>query len=158
IGRTVIKTSAERLKWFIDFAQLDWVSGMDPEEFWFGTPAEWITRLKELKEWQYLKLKEEVIEFVGGNDPSEPFRFVPETILVRDEDYEDDGPTFTNKPSPLSVSETLERWLTKENMAALAFNARWSLKKALAPPKTETVPVVTRKRISFKKGGEQHVE
>src|SRR5262249_40385562 len=100
----MMKTSAERLKWFLDFAQVDWVTDVDLEEFWFGTPAERIRVLKELKlkEWQYLKLKEEIIEFVGGNDPSEPFRLLPAKIRIEDELESDYGPTF--KPSPLSVS------------------------------------------------------
>src|SRR5262249_26866228 len=132
-----------------------WVSGVDAEEFWFGAP-EWITRLKELKEWEFLKLKEEVIEFVGGNDPSEPFRFVPKKIRVEDEAYDDFGPVF--EPSPLSVSETLERWLTKENMAVPPFNAAPYLGEALAPPRT--VPAVTRKPFSFvrRPGEQQQVE
>ena len=69
-----MKTSADRLKWFLDFAQLEWVSNLDPEQFLSGTPK-LIEGLKELKEWEYLKLKEEVIEFIGGDDPNEPFRF-----------------------------------------------------------------------------------
>lgn len=122
--------------WFLDFAQSEWVSHVD-KEVWFCNPAERIRIKKELrlKEWQYLKLKEEVIEFVGGNDPNEPFRFLPEKIRIEDDEMESDyGPTY--KPSPLSVSETLERWLTKDTMIILAVSAGWYLEKALAPPQT----------------------
>src|SRR5262249_12045963 len=111
---------------------------------------------KVLKEWEYLKLKDEIAEFVGGSDPSEPFRFLPQKIRVIQNDKLDldYGPQF--EPSPLSVSETLERWLTKEKMLELAENAGWNLRQVLAP--TRTTPAVIKKPISFRRGEQRRVE
>jgi hypothetical protein len=49
-------TSADRLRWYIDFARVH-------------------SRNQELKEWQVLKLRDEIIEFVAGSEPDESFRF-----------------------------------------------------------------------------------
>src|SRR5262245_44001130 len=116
-----MKTSADRLKWFLDFAQLDWVSDVDPEEFMFGTP-ESITGLKELKEWEYLKLKEEVIEFIGGTDPNEPVQFGIEEKPI---EWDDDYPIYAN--SDHTLRDQISEWLTREELAALCVRSRGSL-------------------------------
>jgi hypothetical protein len=116
----MMKTS-DRLKWFLDFAQLAWVSNLDPEEFLLSTP-ESITGLKELKEWEYLKLKEEVIEFIGGDDPHESFRFGIEKEIL-DEDASG-FPIWGLRPI---VSEATAEFLTREELAALCVRAGYYL-------------------------------
>jgi hypothetical protein len=90
-----MKTSGDRLRWFIEFAQLD-------------------RNLAGVKEWEYLKLKEEVVEFVVAPDSNEQVH-----LDVKQEplDYDDYGPVYG--PSRKSIREAMEEWLTKERLLEL---------------------------------------
>jgi hypothetical protein len=113
----MMKTSAERLKWFLDFAQLEWVSNLDEEAFLFETP-ESIPELKELKEWEFLKLKEEVIEFIGGDDANEPFRFG-----IKKEPVAYDKNLFPIWGRRRILSDAIGEFLTREELAGLCVRA-----------------------------------
>jgi hypothetical protein len=116
----MMKTAADRLKWFLDFAQLDWVSNLDPEQFLFGTPKS-IPELKEIKDWEYLKLKDEVIDFIGGDDPSESVRFGIKRELV---DIDKNGFPIWASPSNRPFRDEIAEWLTREELAGLSVGSR----------------------------------
>jgi hypothetical protein len=138
-----MKTSVERLKWFLNFAQLEWTSNVDAEGIEFGS-LEPLSSLKELKEWEYLKLKEEVVRFIGGTDPDEPVRF-----RIKQEPVEFDKNLFPIWPEPSGqiLEEEISEWLTMEELAVLSVRSRGYLDSYTK----DTVAEITSVTISLRK-------
>jgi hypothetical protein len=116
----MMKTAADRLKWFLEFAQLEWVSNLDPDDYLIETPKSTPT-LKQLKEWEYLKLKDEVIEFIGGTDVSEPVRF---GIKEKPVAFDKNGFPIWPQQSGRTLRDEIDEWLTKEKLAVLSVRSK----------------------------------
>jgi hypothetical protein len=118
----MMKTSADRLRWFIEFAQRS-------------------TDDQELKDWEYLKLREEVAEFIGGSDTNERFRFSSKREPI----------TFTKHDVPIyepitkTLREEIEQWLTREQMAELVDYAYDYLSVFLATQAVTDRPITFRR-------------
>jgi hypothetical protein len=112
----MMTTSADRLRWFIEFAQRfnvrdrEWDEPITAEE------------TKEFKAWEYLKLKDEILQFIGGSDPTESFRFGLKREPV---EYDDYGPIYSR--STRTFRENLEQWLTNERINKLSLQAAYRL-------------------------------
>jgi hypothetical protein len=116
----LMKTSADRLKWFLNFAQLEWTSSVDPEDYILGSQT--LPPLPELRESEYLKLKNEFIEFICGN-ANEPFRFA---IIQRSVEVDKDGRSRKLATFP-PLRTVLEEFVTRDNLARLSVRSRWRL-------------------------------
>jgi hypothetical protein len=104
-------TAADRLRWFLEFAQRPWNA--------------------ELKDWEFLKLKEEIIEFIGGSAINEPVRF-------RAKNPNPTGYHNDNEPiyKTSSAHEVIAAWATTDEVKRLAVSANWYLRRFLASTQT----------------------
>jgi hypothetical protein len=64
----MMQNSAARLQWLINFAQMELGYMADDEGKEYAIPS-------GLKEWEWLRLKDEIVQFIGGEDAAEPFSF-----------------------------------------------------------------------------------